>query len=151
MCCLLSFKPALTAARQEEQMKILSLIHGADVKHARWARDLFFFPLFLRISILQNTGLFMCSISFTSWWQWKTVKIDALIKGTRGTSEKKRNSSAVGEKKVGPAAHVCLKANLQERHRAQRLLWEAGARNHLRSTDTPPTRASAPSAAAINV
>lgn len=116
MCCLLSFKPALKAARQEEQMKILSLIYGADVKHARWARDFFFSPLFLRISILQNTGLFTCSISFTSWWQWKTVKIDALIKGTRGNGEKKKKSSAASgsrqKKKSGSRCSRLSKSKL---------------------------------------
>lgn len=74
-----------------------------------------------------------------TWERWEEKEI---ISSERQSAEKK---------KVGLAAHVCLKANLQERHGAQRLLWEPGAQNHLRSTDAPPTRASAPSAAAINV
>jgi len=80
----------------------------------------------------------MCSISFTSWWQWKPVKIVTVIKGTSGTGKKKKNSSAVGES--GSAAHVCLSKSKVETAEPllTHLLWEPGAQNHLRSPTVLP-------------
>lgn len=116
--------------RQEMQKKILSLIYSIDVKHLRLRYTIFL----SRFPYRKNTGLYMCS--FTSWWQWKTVKIDTVIKGTSGNGEKKKNSSAVERKWVCCCSRLSKSKTTEQL--GARLLWEPGAQNHLRSPTLLP-------------
>lgn len=108
MCCLLHFKRAVNSVTHRKQRWKYYRFLFFFVFLQGWCQtsEIILFPS--KFPYCKIVVFFMRCISFTSRWQGKTVKIDTVIKGTSGTGEKKKNSSAVGES--GSAVHVCLKA-----------------------------------------
>lgn len=78
ICCLFYFKWALEPVRCCKYYRWFTRLMS-NIRNKLETHISSTFPY------CKNTGRLVSSLSSTPWWQWKTVKIDGLIKGTSGT------------------------------------------------------------------